>query len=1172
MADKLTPQQAIAVRDRGGKLLVSAAAGSGKTKVLVDRLMSYLTDSREPADLDDFLIITYTKAAAAELRGKIAAKMAERIAQEPQNRHLQQQVQRLYLAKISTVHSFCADLLREYAYRLDLAPDFRVGDENECRELREMAMTHVLDSAYEKAESDRAFRTFVDTQGFGRDDRLVPQIIEKVYNSARCHMDVDGWLDRCLVNGQMDELTDAGQTIWGSYLISYLKEYLRMQIISMERCAAAAGEVPEFAKVSALLSDTVWQLKQLESCETWDDIIRRKRIDFGRLTFPKKHDAPELAEQIKAIRSGCKDGLEKILRGFSDISEQISGDMEQVTEATRGLIDLVRRFDKEYERMKRRRRVLDFGDLEHRTLDLLLGRNRNGPTKLAFEVGQRFREVLVDEYQDSNAVQDAIFSALTCQRQNCFMVGDVKQSIYQFRLADPGIFLEKYGSYGNAGEVEPGQGRKVMLSSNFRSGGAVLSAVNDVFRQCMSPSVGGLYYGDEEALNEGIPHIPLEELEVELHAIEVREDTYEEEAVYVANRCKQLLDGRHMVRQGEGLRPIVADDIVILLRSPGSVGRHFVSALERVGIRCTSGGGQDLLKSGEIMTLRSLLQVIQNPRQDIPLISVLASPVFGFTADDLAAIRGARRWGSVYEALERCGNEKAVSFVQTLTKLRQDAGINTLARLLEDIFVQTHMDSIYGAMEDGHRRVENLRSFYQFAVDFESSGRRDLGQFLEHLELMEEKGLITAGEQSNGGGVTLMSIHRSKGLEFPVVFLCGLARKFNKEDLRIQVLCDKDLGLGLSVLDEAGRVRYPTVARRAIAAKIERESLSEELRVLYVAMTRARDRLIMTYADQRLEATLQDISLRLDLCPPELLTRDVNCPGEWVLQSAFTRAEAGQLFARSSRPRELRVSDHPWSITVGQAQLPAPCEVSADVTEQPQLLPEDLLDRIQAHLSFQYLFSAATAMPSKQTATQLKGREKDEEAAQNSGIQRTFQRNWRKPSFTGTTSGGQEYGNAIHKVMQYIRYEACGDLAGVKGELDRLVEQRFVTAEQAEAVSCETIFRFFDSELGAKLRMGNNVLREFKFSILDDAGRYGDDLDNEQVLLQGVVDCALIEDDGITIVDFKTDRVTDRSVTEVADRYRTQIDAYAQALSRIYQTQIKEKYLYLFHLGEFVQL
>ena len=498
--------------------------------------------------------------------------------------------------------------------------------------------------------------------------------------------------------------------------------------------------------------------------------------------------------------------------------------------------------------------------------------------------------------------------------------------------------------------------------------------------------------------------------------------------------------------------------------------------------------------------------------------------------------------------------------------------MNPLAKLLEDILAQTHMDSIYGAMPDGHRRVENLRTFFQLAVDFETSARRDLGQFLEHLDQMEDKGLVAAGEQSNGGCVTLMSIHRSKGLEFPVVFLCGLARKFNKEDLRAQVLCDRELGLGLSVLDERNRLRYPTIARRAIAAKAASEGLSEELRVLYVAMTRARDRLIMTYADQRLDATLTDIALRLDLCPPELLTRDVSCPGEWVLQGALRRVEAGELFARGGRPRQTVVSEIPWRICVGRAQLMGTDTGKTVETAREQPVSEDQLRRIAEHLDFVYPHQAATAMPSKQTATQLKGRAKDEEAAENSGVKKSLQRNWRKPAFGGSAGYGKEYGNAVHRVLQYIRYEACSCLEGVEQELARLQQAGFINQEQKRAVSAERLFRFFDSELGRKLRAGCDVLREFKFSILDDGSRYGEGLDGEQVLLQGVVDCALIERDGITLIDFKTDRVTEQTLDTVLRRYKPQTDAYALALSRIYGLPVKEKYLYLFHLDKFMSV
>ena len=399
-----------------------------------------------------------------------------------------------------------------------------------------------------------------------------------------------------------------------------------------------------------------------------------------------------------------------------------------------------------------------------------------------------------------------------------------------------------------------------------------------------------------------------------------------------------------------------------------------------------------------------------------------------------------------------------------------------------------------------------------------------------------------------------------------------MARKFNKEDLRAQVLCDRELGLGLSVFDEHNRFRYPTIARRAIAAKAASESLSEEMRVLYVAMTRARDRLIMTYADQHLDTTLTDIALRLDLSPNELLTRDVSCPGEWVLQTALRRIEAGELFARAARPCQVKVSDIPWRICVGQVENLEKITVKIEPDEQDCIIPEHQFRRLEAHLSFVYPHQAAIVMPSKQTATQLKGRNKDDEAAENTVLRKSLQRNWRKPSFGITHGQGKDYGNAVHRVMQYIRYESCSSVAGVEQEIDRLLRRGFLSSEQAKSVSAEGIFKFFGSELGEKLRSGGNVLREFKFSILDDADRYGDGLVDEKVLLQGVVDCALIEDDGITVVDFKTDYVTEESLDTVLRRYKSQIDAYALALSRIYQLPVKAKYLYLFHLDQFISV
>lgn len=1168
MAEKLTPQQELAVTNRGGKLLVSAAAGSGKTKVLVDRLMYYLLDEQAPADLDEFLIITYTKAAAAELRGKIAAKLTEKMAQQPENRHLQRQMQRLYLAKISTVHAFCADMLRQYAYRLDLPADFRVADENECRELRETAMARVLELAYEDLQARPDVRAFLDTQGLGRDDRLVPDILIKVYDSSRCHICPDKWLEDCITNARVEGIDDAGQTVWGRYLMDDLFRYLDLQIEAMSACVMLATAADEMDKPAALFADTLAQLKHLRESQTWDEVFDRSEFDYGRLTFSKKCTDTFLVEQLKAVRDACKKGMEKKLKSFSGYSAQVLEDMERCVASVRGMVQLVRQFDEEYSRLKRSRRVLDFGDLEQRSLDLLTSKNRDQVTAIAREVGEQFREVLVDEYQDSNAVQDAIFSALTYQRQNCFMVGDVKQSIYQFRLADPGIFLKKYQDYKYAEDARPGEGRKVLLSHNFRSGGGVLQGVNDIFACCMSPEVGGLHYGSEEALREGVPHVPLDGPEVELLALPVDESTYIEEAAMVADKVVELLNGKHFVRQGESLRPIRPEDIAILLRSPGSVGSAYLRALEQRGIRCVSGGGEDLLQTEEISFLRSLLQVIGNPRQDIPLLAVLSSPVFCFRAADLAALRQEDHRSSIYDLLLKSQSQIAKDFLEDLDQLRYAARTETLTGLLERVFSLTHMDSLYAAMIGGQQREENLQSFYALAAEFEALGQKDLRDFLAFLDAMEHKGLVKAGEQSASGAVTMMSIHKSKGLEFPVVFVCGLSREFNRESVRAQVLCDQALGLGLSAVDEENRVRYPTIAKRAIAVKTTADSLSEEMRVLYVALTRARDRLIMTYASETLESELTAMTLRMGMGSEKLLCRDVVCPGQWVLMAALKRTEAGELFQIGGRPPQTFAGQPAWGIRVvkssGDEQLPVVKETAS--LSEPQGLQEQLIKG----LSFRYGHLTATKAPSKQTATQRKGRDKDAEAAENAPKRGNL--SWRKASFAASWEDATAYGNAVHSCMQYLRYDACTEEAAVCAEVQRLADEGVLTQQQAEMIPCGKIAGFFRSTLGRKLQTAENVLREFKFSILDDGANYHADLAGEQILLQGVVDCALIEDDGITVVDFKTDRVTQETLQERAEHYAPQIRTYAEALERIYEKPVKEAVLYFFAVEKFVRL
>lgn len=1169
MGDKLTPQQKMAVENRGGNLLVSAAAGSGKTKVLVDRLMSYLTDPVHPANLDDFLIITYTKAAAAELRGKISDKLTNYIANHPENRHMHHQIQRLHMAKICTVHAFCADILREYAYYLDISTNFRIAEENECQEMMTNVLQRILDEAYTEKLQDEAFLAFIDTQGLGRDDRQVPEIILQIYTNAMCHLNPNSWLNWCLDNTNVSGLVDAGETIWGAYLIQDLMEYLDLQIYSMDHCISKIADLPGMEKPAALLGTTILSLKSLRACKTWDEIVDHPPVEYGTLTFLKEHKGTHLAEQVKAIRNYCKENLPKKLRAFSEHSNLVLSHLQEAATVSESLIALVNTFRAQYEKAKKSRRVLDFTDIEQKMLDLLYGKHRSGLTSVAKEVGARYREIMVDEYQDSNEVQDAIFSALSGQRQNCFMVGDVKQSIYQFRLADPGIFLNKYNTFQPAGTAKAGKGRKVLLSSNFRSSAGIISAVNDVFSACMSKKVGGLSYGEAEMLQEGIPHVSLNSREVELYGIDVREDTYQEEATFVAQRITELLDGKHMVRSGDALRPVTPGDIVILLRSPGSVGGEFRYALEKAGISCYIGGDLDLLQTPEVESLHAILQIIHNPLQDIPLLAALTSPVFGFTADELALIRSNSRQTTFYHALKKCELPKATEFVLLLSEIRKTGRHLTVSQLIHYLFVKTGILNIYGAMESGEEKLRNLQSFCQIASDFESTGYKDLTFFLTYLKSMEERGLSIA-ETPASDSVRIMSIHKSKGLEFPVVFLCGLSRMFNMSDIQKQVLCHKDLGLGLVHTDTVKRIRFPTIAKRAIAVKIREESVSEELRVLYVAMTRARDRLIMTYAAAKLDDRLSDIALRLDLSEHTLLASEANCPGSWVLQAALQRTEAGDFFNMTDKPDCSSVRQHPWKIQVVQAKE------TVGTDEEPgfdsRVLPLEILEKIRSGLQFSYPYSEATKIPSKLTATQLKGRAKDQEIAEETEMAQYRGMEFRNPIAMDTMKHGADYGTALHCVMQHLDFSLCHDATLIHKDIERMVTSGLLSSELAHTVPAEKIARFFQTELGRRLMNAGEVLREFKFSILEDASKYFGGSAGDQILLQGVVDCAIIENDGITILDYKTDYVTKENLAQKVEQYRQQVVTYANTLSRILEKPISASYIYFFSTEQFIRV
>ncbi len=1154
----LTKEQQAVVDNRGGALLVSAAAGSGKTKVLVDRVLGRVADPAERCNVDDFLMITYTQAAAAELRGKLVAALSERLAEQPENRHLQRQMSRVYLAQISTVHAFCGTLLREYAHVLELPADFRIGDEEETKQLRERAMTAALEEAYRSVSEKKSLAAALDMLGAGRDDAAIHERIERLYVSVQCYGDPAARMQALRHMLDVSDCTDAGQTVWGQYLMEELRRYLAVCIGTMENCCKLIARTPALENYAPTFEENLQVLRTLAGQSSWE-AIRSADIDFGALKVIRKCAEPEKQAYVKAQRTRVVNGVRARLEKFSLTSQEALNDLSISGEALQGLLQLVEDFAARYRQSKLQRHLLDYNDLEHDTLRLLTGKN-GMPTAAARELSRRYVEIMVDEYQDTNSVQDAIFQAISREGKNLFFVGDVKQSIYRFRLADPGIFLEKYRRFADYAQAAEGEPRKILLSDNFRSHPAILAAANDVFRLTMTPRTGGLRYGDAEALHARRPAADMGEPPVELHCIDMKElpafppvDRAKIEAEFVAERAAELLrTGR--IPEGDALRPVRPEDIVILMRSLSGKEQTYMDALRRRGIAAVSGS-DDLFAAEEIRFLTALLQVIDNPRQDVPLAAVLLSPVFRFTADELGALRAEHRSCDLYDAV--CAAPRAAEFCKLLRELRSLAQRAGLRRLLDEIEERTMLRAAFTTRHAPLQCAGNLETFQTLTDCYEATGRYGLSGFLRYLEAMRERGLSTE-DTAAAGAVRLMTIHKSKGLEFPVVFLADLSKGFNHTDARTAVLMDSELGLGCSIFDTERRITYPTIARNAISHRIDRENISEEMRVLYVAMTRAKYRLILSCCGRRVVSQLEAIARDITVPASDFFVESVDSMGQWVLMTAMTRTEAGELFAVAGKPDCTHVTQYPWKIRMHDAADYA--EQTAAEPETRNAGPETLLPL----LPMRYAHAAAVSAPTKLTATQLKGRELDEEAAEETRPQELL--HFPEPRFLEGVRplSPTERGTAIHLAMQFIRYENCGTLAGVRAELERLRQRRMLTPQQLEAVKPEKLLRFFESETGRLVRSAAQVVREFKFSVLDDAAVYSPELAGEQVLLQGVTDCCVIEPDGLTILDFKSDRIAAGGELERAAYYRGQLDAYSRALSRIFDLPVKRRILYFF--------
>ena len=1150
---KPTEAQRAAIETRGCPVLVSAGAGSGKTRVLTERLMAYITDPAAPVDIDSFLIITYTRAAAGELRGRITEELAHRLRAEPGNARLRRQSALIRRAQIGTIHSFCAELLRENCQAAGLSPDFKILDEERAEAMRAACLDRVLEDCYDKIESDPDFQLLADTVGEGRDDSALAALVLELHTKMQCHAFPDRWAEAqtALLSSPA---ADAGETPWGRELLDGTGALADHWSAEMDRLIAEMKAEPKiFAAYADHFGQIAAQLRELSRCcraHQWDRAAALLPLDVPRLPRLVKSPDEALSERLKKRRTACLDRFKDAAKVFALPSEPLLEDMAATAPAMRALLKLTLDFDKAYAKDKQGRGLVDYSDLEHKAA-LLLIRADGAPTELARRLSGRYTELMVDEYQDVSRVQDAIFAAVSDGGRRLFLVGDVKQSIYRFRLADPAIFNEKYHLF-----AEPDSGAaRILLRENFRSRREILDAANAVFSRCMSETLGDVDYNEEAALVHGakqyIGFVPKPELLLyELPASEADEspDKTALEAAFVAQRIRALVSSGATVTEGDAQRPMDYGDVAILLRSPNSTGGVYREALLNAGIPVGSAQGSGFFTTPEISLALAVLSVMDNPHKDIPLIAVLRSAAFGFTPDELSYIRAADRDADLFTALEVAGerDEKCRAFLARLAALRAEAVDLSAGETVWLVIERLDLLALCSAMDDGARRRENLMALVELAGSFESTGYRGLHRLTLWLQALAEKGQEPGAGSGTGRAVQILSVHRSKGLEYPVVFLCDAARRFNTRDRSATVLVHPELGLGPRVVDLKNRVRYPSLARLAIAKRQEREDKSEEMRLLYVALTRARERLFVVGACKNAEKAMEKAENTASALSPETLMGASSWLG-WLLPACLADGEA-HLALRVCRGGETPAVEQ-------TAREPAPAD--------PEAAAE-----LQRRLGFVYPHAAAVELPSKVTATELKGRYERDTDAQELLTPRTY--SFRMPTL-GTGEHpltATEKGVATHLVLQYMDFSKGTSRDGIKSEIARLSAARFLSPKQAQAVNVSAIERLFRSELGKRMLRAKEPLREFRFSLLLGAEKIYPGAEGEELLLQGVVDCCLEEDGELVIIDYKTDNVrTEEQIAERAALYRGQLLAYAAALTRIFQKPVKEGLLFFLTPG-----
>ncbi len=1236
---KWTDEQLRAIKDRDCDLLVAAAAGAGKTAVLVERIIQRIIYDKNPADIDNMLVVTFTNAAAAEMRERIALALDKAVEKEPDSKRLQKQLLLLPKAGITTIHSFCMDVLKNNYYKLDLAPDFRIADGTESLLLKIEALDELFEAQYDKGED--SFYKLLNSYSGNKDDNSLKEMVLETYNFVQSIPWPDKWLKNMTDCYQINEDFDFINTKWAKIILELVNLELYGCITTLKKALSIAGEGYGLEKCEAQLFYDIKNTERLiyHEGQNWDSVAMLfEDIKFETQKRPTKDGDMASYEILKASRKDAKEKIYKLRDEFFSCNEsEIKGDLATLQPLIKYLCELVMKFDEVYSLAKKEKGVIDFNDLEHFSLKILTEADEQGniaPSPVALSLRDKYEEIMIDEYQDSNMVQEVILSVISRRdigKPNMFMVGDVKQSIYRFRQAKPELFLDKYSRYSDADDALD---RKVMLYKNFRSKEEIITGVNFFFRQLMTEYIGEIDYGEKEFLNYGATfpedknqrgeanaielHI-LDLSEKEVLTADIEEEKEEEsiekvdgeeeieedlediqgEARIIGRRIKELVgEGKEEAfriydKDLKAWRNADYKDIVVLLRTVKNWAETIEEELESMGVPVFADTGTGYFKRMEVQIILSLLQIIDNPLQDIPLIAVLKSPIGGFTSQELMDVRNIDKKASFYDALQLAVKDdgeiskKATAFISDLTLWREKALHMPTDELIWYLYNETGFLSYVGAMPGGHQRQANLHILFERAKQYEDTSFKGLFNFINFIEKLR----VGSGDMGNAkilgekdNVVRIMSIHKSKGLEFPIVILGGVGKAFNMQDTRKSMLLHQDLGFGTDLVDLKRRITYVTLPKTAIKHKIKRETLSEEMRILYVAMTRAKEKLIITGFDKNLVRSLSKWDEVLGFTMEKL-------PAYMVISGRRFLDWVGLALARHTNLRNIEASGStgfkkafPWKVRVWhKEELLKSIDVKDEALDIKALKGNLELNKgsgsfvgeISKRLDWFYPFRKATSLPVKLSVTELKRMKGEEEEY----TKELFKRQYiKKPVFMEEerTISAAKRGSIMHYVMQHLDLTKIDSVESIKAQIEQLVIEEFITREQSKVVNAYNIYRFFNSDLGKRIRKADEVYREMPFNMEIKPEEVFSDKDysdlDERILLQGVIDCYFIEDGKAILVDYKTDYVDGNEEELAYKRYKVQMDYYTKALERIGDKIVEEKYIYFLYSGNFVKL